>query len=159
MIKWNSEEHPRWPAGSDDSQGGRFAPKDEDGEPATFSSQSDIPDRTILYNSGPDTAGRDPRVQLADVSVGDASDDPVAEAARRAAHAVRRDKTHRSAAGATAADMASFGPLRPGLAVCRATRCPNDCLPIYRPTQFRTSPRFRRKRAVWTRAMSWSQHS
>jgi CDI toxin restriction endonuclease-like domain len=30
MIKWDSDEHPRWPAGSPDSEGGDFAPKGED---------------------------------------------------------------------------------------------------------------------------------
>ncbi len=28
---WNENEHPRWPAGSSDEQGGRFQPKGEDG--------------------------------------------------------------------------------------------------------------------------------
>ncbi len=28
MLKWVSDEHPRWPQGSPDSTGGRFAPKD-----------------------------------------------------------------------------------------------------------------------------------
>jgi hypothetical protein len=34
LIKqdWDPDEHPRWPAGSPDSQGGEFAPKGEDGE-------------------------------------------------------------------------------------------------------------------------------
>jgi hypothetical protein len=39
----------------------------------------------------PDTAGRSPRIQLADAGTSDASDDPVAEAAARAAAAARRN--------------------------------------------------------------------
>ena len=35
---WNPDEHPRWPAGAPDSQGGQFAPKEEG---ATDISQSD----------------------------------------------------------------------------------------------------------------------
>jgi hypothetical protein len=27
MLKWNPDEHPRWPAGSSDGRGGEFAPK------------------------------------------------------------------------------------------------------------------------------------
>ncbi|MGB8365697.1 MAG: hypothetical protein WCE20_14395, partial [Rhizomicrobium sp.] len=33
LIKWAPAEHPRWPAGTSDSQGGRFAPKGQDGAP------------------------------------------------------------------------------------------------------------------------------
>lgn len=29
MIKWDPDEHPCWPAGSADSQGGQFAPNGE----------------------------------------------------------------------------------------------------------------------------------
>ncbi len=32
LIKWDPDEHPRWPTGAPDSQGGQFAPKGEDGE-------------------------------------------------------------------------------------------------------------------------------
>jgi hypothetical protein len=71
LIKWDADEHPRWPAGSPDSQGGQFAPKGEGAES--------------------DTAGRSARIQLADAGMSDASDDPLAEAAARAAAAARRN--------------------------------------------------------------------
>ncbi len=38
---WDPDEHPRWPTGSPDSQGGQFAPKDEASSGADGSSQSD----------------------------------------------------------------------------------------------------------------------
>ena len=30
LIKWDPDQHPRWPAGSPDSEGGQFAPKSEE---------------------------------------------------------------------------------------------------------------------------------
>jgi hypothetical protein len=41
LIKadWNPDEHPRWPAGVPDSQGGQFAPKGEGGATAKLQSQ------------------------------------------------------------------------------------------------------------------------
>lgn len=42
LIKadWDSDEHPRWPAGAPDSQGGQFAPK---GEAETDGSRTSVP--------------------------------------------------------------------------------------------------------------------
>lgn len=91
MLKWNADEHPRWPAGSDDSKGGKFAPKGEGDETALLALQSDSTNRTSSYSAEPDTANRSARVQLADVGISDAADDPTAEAARRAVAAARLD--------------------------------------------------------------------
>jgi hypothetical protein len=33
LLKWDPDEHPRWPAGSSDGRGGEFAPKGEGDEP------------------------------------------------------------------------------------------------------------------------------
>lgn len=76
MIKWDPDKHPRWPGGSIDSQGGRFAPKGEGVE-------SDI-------------AARSARIQLADSGESDSSGDPIAEAAARAASAAWRDSGNTS---------------------------------------------------------------
>jgi hypothetical protein len=72
MIKadWDPDEHPRWPAGAPDSQGGRFAPKGEGGNSGTAES---------------DATGGSARIQLAEDGISDASNDPVAEAAAGAA--------------------------------------------------------------------------
>lgn len=80
MLKsdWDPDEHPRWPAGAPDSQGGQFAPKREGG--GGLSSQTDATDRS-------------PRIQLADAGMSDAIDDPVAEAVRAAAAAARHNST------------------------------------------------------------------
>jgi len=102
MINWDLDDHPRWPAGSDDSIGGRFAPKDEGAETASLDGSENV--------DGSGVASRDPRTQLADAGVNRASDDPAAAAAR-AAMAHQRSETHRAAAEPTAADRASFGPL------------------------------------------------
>lgn len=74
MIKadWDPDEHPRWPAGAPDSQGGQFAPKGEGGE------ADDSP------ASQSDTGHRGARIELADAGMSDATDDPIAEAARAA---------------------------------------------------------------------------
>ncbi len=74
MLKWESDDHPRWPAGSADGRGGEFAPKDTeaDASPATRSAERDI-------------AGRSTGTRLADAGMSDAAADPVAEAAARAA--------------------------------------------------------------------------
>ena len=52
---WDPDEHMRWPAGSPDSQGGRFAPKDEDStagqavnETAPTRASHDIPSDTTI---------------------------------------------------------------------------------------------------------------
>jgi hypothetical protein len=85
MLKWDSGAHPRWPAGSGDSKGGQFAPK----------GVGDAYDTSPPNAAGPvvahdhasdetDTIGRDPRIQLADAGMSDASDDPVREAVARA---------------------------------------------------------------------------
>lgn len=59
LIKadWDSDEHPRWPAGSSDSQGGRFAPKggDSTGPAATA--------------GGTDYMGQPPKNQTSDNSL------------------------------------------------------------------------------------------
>lgn len=81
LLKWDPDEHPRWPAGSADGKGGEFAPKGEGGE--ADGSQSTQSDATHSYNSQ-QYAPR-ARIQLADAGMSDASDDPVAEAVRAAA--------------------------------------------------------------------------
>lgn len=84
MIKadWDSDEHPRWPAGTPDSQGGQFAPKGEvDAENKTFDS---------------DAVHRNPEIQVAGTVMSDAVNDPVVEAARRAADAQRGASNARS---------------------------------------------------------------
>jgi hypothetical protein len=83
MLKWNPDEHPRWPAGSADSTGGQFAPKGG-------SSEADGPLSSPLvaghlYSSEQYAPNRNVRVQLADVGMSDAFDDPIAEAVRAAA--------------------------------------------------------------------------
>jgi len=75
MLKWDPDERPRWPAGSADSKGGEFAPKGGVETAASPTSQS---------NAGA-------RIQLADDSISDASNDPIAEAAARTAAAAGRD--------------------------------------------------------------------
>ena len=85
---WDPYEHPRWPAGAPDSQGGQFAPKDEGGEAgASPISQADAAGRAGSDNPRPDRA--DTRIQLADAGMSDASNDPLAEAAVRAVEAQR----------------------------------------------------------------------
>lgn len=51
LIKadWDSDEHPRWPAGAPDSQGGQFAPKDDD-------TGQTIGDATTSHDVPPDVA-------------------------------------------------------------------------------------------------------
>jgi len=83
MLKWDPDEHPRWPAGSSDGRGGEFAPKGEGGE--TDTSQSSPPDAGRPYDSERHARSRGARDQLADAGMSDAFDDSVAEAARAAA--------------------------------------------------------------------------
>jgi hypothetical protein len=71
LLKWDPDEHPRWPAGSDDSIGGRFAPKGEGAETTSSNGNGSVE---------PSTATRGPRIQLTDANVSDASDDSIAEA-------------------------------------------------------------------------------
>lgn len=88
LLKWDSDEHPRWPAGSADGKGGEFAPKGEGGGTGTSpTSQSSLVDRTGSYRPQPGIAGQSTRIQLADTVVSDASDDPVLQAVRAAASA------------------------------------------------------------------------
>ena len=88
---WDPDEHPRWPAGAPDSQGGQFAPKGEGGETgASPISYAGTTGRAGSDNPRPDRA--DTRIQLADAGVSDASDDPTAQAAARAAAAQGRRK-------------------------------------------------------------------
>jgi hypothetical protein len=83
---WDPDEHPRWPAGAPDSQGGQFAPKGEGDETgASPISSADATGRAGSDNPRPDRA--DTRIQLADAGISDASDDPVGQAAARAAEA------------------------------------------------------------------------
>jgi hypothetical protein len=89
MIKedWNPDDHPRWPGGNHDGKGGQFAPKGEGGGTgAAPTSQSDAVDRTGSRNFESDAPHRSARVQLADAGnvTSDASDSPLAEAARAA---------------------------------------------------------------------------
>jgi len=44
LIKagWDSDQHPRWPAGTPDSQGGQFAPKDGGGVEQSFPSKRNV---------------------------------------------------------------------------------------------------------------------
>ena len=85
MIKWDEDEHPRWPAGSADGKGGEFAPKGEGTKPGTsLAARSDTIDQTSPYNAQQYATRRSARIQLADASISDAYDDPVAEAARAA---------------------------------------------------------------------------
>ncbi len=62
-TNWDSEQHPRWPAGATDSQGGRFAPKDEDVEGQTSLTETgrELPlsSRDVQFVPGPDAGGRD----------------------------------------------------------------------------------------------------
>jgi hypothetical protein len=87
MLKWDPDEHPRWPAGSEDGIGGRFAPRDEDGETGDLSSSQSDP--THSYSSRAYALDQITSIQLADAGMGDAFDDPVAEAVRAAARRVR----------------------------------------------------------------------
>ncbi|HUO91805.1 MAG TPA: hypothetical protein VMU22_02735 [Rhizomicrobium sp.] len=90
MIKWDPDKHPRWPAGSADSAGGEFAPEGQGGVTDSLpTSQSDAVDRTRSHSPEHASAARSPRIQLANNARSDASDDPVAEAAARAAAAAR----------------------------------------------------------------------
>jgi hypothetical protein len=86
---WDPDEHPRWPAGASDSQGGQFAPKGDDETGASPILQANTTDRAGSDNPRPDRVRPDARVQLADSGVSDASDDPTAQAAARAAEAQR----------------------------------------------------------------------
>jgi hypothetical protein len=108
LLKWDSDEHPRWPTGSEDSKGGKFAPKGQGGDTgAPSTTQSYAVDRQ--RNS--DTAHRSARVQLADKDVSDAAGDPIADAIANAATVQREGKAHGTATPVvTAADMANFGP-------------------------------------------------
>jgi hypothetical protein len=67
-------------------------PRDEQGRWTTEGSES----------TGPNTPHRDPRIQLADVGMSDASNDPVAEAVARAAEAARRENAQPISADALA---------------------------------------------------------
>src|SRR5579862_4727268 len=71
--EWDPEKHPRWPAGADDSQGGRFAPKGEGGTGASdtaselltpLSNNIDTGEPTIVRRSGAGTSG--PLVMMSD---------------------------------------------------------------------------------------------
>ena len=85
---WDPDEHPRWPAGAPDSQGGQFAPKGEGSEiSASPIPYADATGRAGSDNPRPDRADR--RIQLADAGISDASDDPTAQAAARASGAQR----------------------------------------------------------------------
>lgn len=104
MIKgdWDPDEHPRWPAGAPDSQGGRFAPKGDGGEGnSSQTSLSDADDRSTRAKTvkprdssrrqptgasaaAPDAGDRTTRIQLADAGMSDAANDPIVEAASRA---------------------------------------------------------------------------
>src|SRR5579883_1734652 len=87
---WDPDEHPRWPAGSADGKGGEFAPKGEGSETgASPISYVDTTSRAGSDDPRPDRARPDVRIQLADAGVSDASDDPTAQAAARAAEAQR----------------------------------------------------------------------
>jgi hypothetical protein len=82
---WDPDEHPRWPAGNADGKGGECAPKGEGGEIGASSiAQANATAGAVSNNPQPDA-----RIQLADAGVSDASDDPVAQAAARAAEAQR----------------------------------------------------------------------
>jgi hypothetical protein len=86
LLKWDPDEHPRWPAGTADSKGGQFAPKGEEDETGAASgTRYATIDRARLYNTEQDGAFRNKRIQLADAGMSDAYDDPVAEATRAAA--------------------------------------------------------------------------
>jgi hypothetical protein len=88
LKDWDPDQHPRWPAGAPDSQGGQFAPKGDDEIGASPISHGN---RTGPDNSRPDGTLADTRIHLADAGVSDASDDPVAQAAARAAEEARRN--------------------------------------------------------------------
>lgn len=104
LLKWDPDEHPRWPAGSAGGKGGEFAPKGEGGE--ADGSQSTQSDATHSYNSQ-QYAPR-ARIQLADAGMSDASDDPVAEAVRAAAVEALADRgSHESVDMLTALDGVS----------------------------------------------------
>jgi hypothetical protein len=84
MLKWDSDEHPRWPAGTPDDKGGKkggkFAPKGGGGGTGT-SPASRAADHTNSRRVKPDTAGA--RTRLANDSPSGDADDPIAEAATR----------------------------------------------------------------------------
>jgi hypothetical protein len=82
---WDPDEHPRWPAGSADGKGGEFAPKGEGGETGA----SPISPADATAGAGSNNPRPDTPIQLADGGVSDASDDPIAQAASRAAEAQR----------------------------------------------------------------------
>ncbi|MGD0189407.1 MAG: hypothetical protein ABSD74_01565 [Rhizomicrobium sp.] len=97
MLKWDSDKHPRWPAGSDDSKGGQFAPKGEGSASDLAPRQADPAPGHDRGSAGTEKAVRDPRLQLADAGMSDASDDPVAQAVARAGAASQHtNPTHRS---------------------------------------------------------------
>jgi hypothetical protein len=85
---WDPDQHPRWPAGAPDSQGGQFAPKGDDEFDALPISQGN---RTGSDNSRPDRTPPETRIHLADAGVSDASDDAIAQAAARAAEEAQRN--------------------------------------------------------------------
>ena len=52
---WNPDEHPRWPAGSPDSQGGQFAPSDEgSGDSEAFSTGKLLTENAYAANGASD---------------------------------------------------------------------------------------------------------
>ena len=93
LIKWESDEHPRWPAGSTDSKGGQFAPKGEAEADTSFASGSDARDQSRPRSALSGVVSRTSRIQLAGAGnvVSDASDDPALQAAR-AASAIPADR-------------------------------------------------------------------
>jgi len=103
MLKWDPDEHPRWPAGSADSAGGQFAPKGETGEADGWQSSSPVADHSD--SSGQYAPNRNARIRLADAGMSDAFDDPVAEAVR----AVAREQQESTGAAASAAAEFDFG--------------------------------------------------
>jgi hypothetical protein len=103
LLKWDPDEHPRWPAGSADSKGGQFAPKGENSE--ADGSLSSLPVAGHSYSSGQYAPNHSARIQLADAGMSDAFDDPIAEAVRAAA---REQRESTGAAGSAAAEF-DFG--------------------------------------------------
>ena len=77
MLKWDSDEHPRWPAGSSEGKGGEFTPKGESGD--TSDSQSDTDDRAGADNPQSDRTVSDIRNLFDDARAGGASGDPAAD--------------------------------------------------------------------------------
>ena len=79
MLKWDPDEHPRWPAGSTEGKGGEFAPKGEEDQTAGASdTQSDTDDYAGANNPQSDPIISDIRNQFDDVRTDDASTDPAA---------------------------------------------------------------------------------